>query len=167
MPDYKVLLAECSGLSVLKLVGEVRLNCVSTIDGAVEKIVSRPEFESLVVDVTDATLIDSTTLGILVKLALQAKKKCRFMPSMISTNPDITRILNIMGFEHVYRIVDELNLPEEPMSEVETQDVNEDDVLRHVIEAHKILMDMNQNNYEQFKDLVASLEPHAADVSHG
>ena len=101
MSNCKILQAECSGVYVLKLVGEVRLNLCSTIDSSIESITMDPNFATIVVDLSETTLIDSTTLGLLAKLAILAKQKNHFMPSIISTNPDITRIITTMGFEIV------------------------------------------------------------------
>lgn len=158
MSNCKILLAESSGVYVLKLVGEVRLNFCSTIDGAIESIVVDPNFVSLVVDLSETTLIDSTTLGLLAKLAIRAKSKIHFLPSIVSTDPDITRVLLAMGFDSIYLIVEEPLLSEEQLNELSPLDVTEDELRGHVLNAHKVLMDMNEHNRDQFKDLVTALE---------
>ncbi|TNC82103.1 MAG: anti-anti-sigma factor [Oleiphilus sp.] len=158
MSVCKILLAESSGVYILKLVGEVRLNFCSTIDASIESIVTDPNFMSLVVDLSETSLIDSTTLGLLAKLAIRAKAKSHFLPSVVSTNPDITRILLAMGFDSFYIVVKEPALTNEQLQEITPQDVSEAELREHVLDAHKVLMDMNEHNRDQFKDLVSALE---------
>ena len=154
----KVLQADCSGVHVLKLVGEVRLNLCSTIDKAIESTTKDPDFATVVVDLTETTLIDSTTLGMLAKLAIMAKKKSHFLPSIISTNPDITRIITTMGFETVFIILDKPAQTDRALKELPITELDEDELRASVLNAHKILMKLNEHNREQFKDLVATLE---------
>lgn len=158
MSKCKILQAECSGVYVLKLVGEVRLNLCSTIDSAIEAMTSDPEFASIVVDLSETTLIDSTTLGLLARLAIQAKQKSHFLPSIISTNPDITRVIETMGFESVYLIMREPAENNQQLTELSPQDITEEELRKNVLSAHKVLMNLNEHNREQFKDLVATLE---------
>lgn len=158
MSGCKILQAQRSGVYVLKLVGEVRLNSCSTIDASIEAIVSDPQFASLVVDLTETTLIDSTTLGLLAKLAIRAKTKSHFLPSIVSTNPDITRILSTMGFDSIYLIATKPISSDSNLQELEAKDLDERSMREHVLNAHRVLMDMNQHNRDQFKDLVNALE---------
>lgn len=158
MSGCKILQAKRSGVYVLKLIGEVRLNFCSTIDASIEAIVADPEFATLVVDLSETTMIDSTTLGLLAKLAIRAKKKSHFLPSIVSTNPDITRLLTAMGFETIYLIVNKPAATAEVLEEVAPKEIDEDTMRDQVINAHRVLMDMNEQNHDQFKDLVNALE---------
>lgn len=163
MSGCRVLQAERSGVYILKLLGEVRLNSCSTIDASIDSIVSDPNFSSLVVDLSESSLLDSTTLGLLAKLAIRAKGKSHFLPSIVSTNPDITRVLLTMGFDSIYLIVDKPlstidGLHELVATELRCDELDEQGMREQVLSAHKVLMDMNDQNYEQFKDLVNALE---------
>ncbi len=158
MSRCKILQAACSGVHVLKLVGEVRLNFCSTIDTAIQSTTKDPNFATVVVDLSEATLIDSTTLGMLAKLAILAKKKSHFLPSLVSTNPDITRIITTMGFDTVFLILEKPAMTEQSLRELPIKELNEVELRENVLNAHKILMKLNEHNREQFKDLVATLE---------
>lgn len=158
MSRCKILQAECSGVHVLKLVGEVRLNLCSTIDSAIQSTTKDPNFATVVVDLTETTLIDSTTLGMLAKLAILAKKKSHFLPSLVSTNPDITRIITTMGFDTVFIILEKPALTDQALKELPIQELSEVELRANVLNAHKVLMKLNEHNREQFKDLVATLE---------
>ena len=74
MAGYKILQAEKQGIYVLKFIGEIRLNLCSTLDNLVESITQDPQFKTVVVDLTETEIIDSTTLGLLAKIAMAARK---------------------------------------------------------------------------------------------
>jgi anti-anti-sigma factor len=158
MSQCKVLQADCSGVYILKLVGEVRLNACSTIDSVIEKISENPNFRSLVVDLSETDYLDSTTLGMLAKLAVKAKEKSHFLPSIVSTNPDVTRIVESMGFDSVFVITKEPIESEADLAELEQTPLQEDEMRQTVLNAHKVLMDINENNHDKFRDLVDALQ---------
>jgi len=158
MSQCRVLQADCSGVYILKLVGEVRLNACSTIDAAIERISENSNFQSLVVDLSETIHLDSTTLGMLATLAVKAKEKSHFLPSIVSTNPDVTRIIESMGFESVFLITTDPVESESELLEMQQKPLQEEDMRKTVLNAHKILMDINENNCGKFRDLVDALE---------
>jgi anti-anti-sigma factor len=158
MAGYKILQAEEKGIYVLKFVGEIRLNLCSTLDNLVESITQDPNFRTVVIDLSETEVIDSTTLGLLAKIALAAKKQSGFTPSLISTHPDITRIIGSMGFDSIFIIVGEPVSSMERLEEIPELKASEQQVRDKVLEAHKILMGMNSRNREEFKNLVHALE---------
>lgn len=158
MSKCNILQAKCSGVYVLKLVGEVRLNQSCALDASIHAILSDIDFSTIVVDLSETTLVDSTTLGLLAKLAIAAKKNGHFMPSLVSTNPDITTIINSMGFQNIYLIVKEPALSHDDFCELNLSEGSEIETKNKVIEAHKVLMNLNEHNRELFQDLVAVLE---------
>ena len=158
MSQCRVLQADCSGVYILKLIGEVRLNACSTIDAVIEKIAENPNFRSLVVDLSETDHLDSTTLGMLAKVAVKAKEKSHFLPSIVSTNPDVTRIIESMGFDSVFVITKEPVESESDLAEVEQAPLQEEEMRQTVINAHKVLMDINENNRDKFRDLVDALQ---------
>ena len=158
MAGYKILQAEEKGIYVLKFVGEIRLNLCSTLDNLVDSITQDPNFRTVVIDLSETEVIDSTTLGLLAKIALAAKKQSGFTPSLISTHPDITRIIGSMGFDSIFIIVGEPVSSMERLEEIPELKASEQQVRDKVLEAHKILMGMNSRNREEFKNLVHALE---------
>jgi anti-anti-sigma factor len=158
MAGYKILQAEQQGIYLLKFIGEIRLNLCSTLDNLVESITQDPNFKTVVVDVTETDIIDSTTLGLLAKIAMAAHKRSHFLPTLISTNPDITRIATSMGFNKIFIIVREPASRIEELEEIPVLKASEQEVRDKVLEAHRVLMGMNSRNREEFKNLVRALE---------
>ncbi len=158
MSGYRILKAEKDGVFVLKFVGEIRLNLCSTIDRAIEEIQLSEGLVTVLIDLSQAQLVDSTTLGLIAKVGVFAGRCGLIMPTIVSTNPDITRMIATMGFEDLFVIVTKHALQVGDLKEVTLCSASEAEVRRKVIDAHKVLMDLNENNREAFKDLVEVLE---------
>ena len=158
MDAGKILVAESQGIYIVKFMGDVRLNLCSTLDQYTDQMFTDEGFKPVIIDLTETQCIDSTSLGQLAKISILYKDKFGQLPTIISTNEDINRILNSMGFDQVFYIVKELVSKVEYLDELPTQTVDEDEMRRRVLEAHKLLMNMNDSNREAFQDLVDSLE---------
>lgn len=154
----KIQFAEQSGTFVLKFVGEVRLTLCSALDATIEKIFAALNFTAIIIDLTEAQSVDSTTLGLMAKLSILSRQKVGLLPTVVTTNPDITRVLQSMGFDQVFNIVDTpLSCPD-CLADLPSQDQSEEVVKAKVLEAHRILMGLNDSNREAFHDLVSALE---------
>ena len=105
MSTGKIQFAEQDGTFVLKFVGEIRLTLCSALDATIEKIFSALNFSAIVIDLTETRSIDSTTLGLLAKLSILSRQKVGLLPTVVTTHPDITRLLQSMGFDQVFNIV--------------------------------------------------------------
>ena len=158
MDAGKILVAQSQGIYIVKFVGDVRLNLCSTLDKYTDEMFVDEAFKTVIIDLSETQCIDSTSLGQLAKISILYKEKYGQVPTIISTNDDINRILNSMGFDKVFYIVKELVSRVEYLDELPVESANEDEMKDRVLEAHKFLMDMNQNNRAAFQDLVNSLE---------
>ena len=154
----KILVAEQDGVSVLKFVGDVRATLGPTIAGYVNSIGFDKRVRSIVIDLTEADCIDSTALGFLAKISLRSQEVLDAVPTIVSSNDDITRIILSMGFDQVFVIVSERDCDSDTLGEMPTQLVTEEALCDQVLEAHRVLMSLNQKNENMFKDLVVALE---------
>lgn len=154
----RILVASHDGVYVIVFEGDVRLTLCTTVDDYLEKMFRDPQFRSVIVDLSTTENIDSTSLGLLAKLSIQADKRFAFRPTLISTRKDITRILLSMGFDEVFDLVEEPLEHEEQLAELPCTEASEEDVRARVLEAHRTLMSMNEANETAFHDLVAALE---------
>lgn len=161
----RILVGSRDGVYVLLFEGDVRLTLCTAVDGYLEGMFDDKDFKSVVVDLSRTESIDSTSLGVLAKLSIQAEKQFSYVPTLVSTNSDITRILFSMGFEDVFHIVEVPLQQAEQLGELPLLQTTRDDLRQRVIEAHRTLMSMNQSNRETFQDLVATLEAEPLTVS--
>ena len=158
MKEGRILAAHHDGAYALKLVGDVRVNLCSSVDDYFEHMFSNPDFESVVVDLCEAEGIDSTTLGLLAKLALRAKKEHGLKPVICSCSSGINRLLQSMAFGKLFEIRHEACVDDDVIREIPAVSEDPETVRIKVIEAHRVLMDMSEENRERFQDLMVALE---------
>ncbi len=157
--EGRILAASHHGAYVIRLEGDVRLTLCTTIDDYVQHMFADPEFASVWVDLCDAEGIDSTTLGQLAKLALTARERFGFSPAIYSCNPGINRLLLSMGFQKLFELHEEACCDPHDIREIPVVAGGDEEAVREqVIEAHRVLMGLNQANRDRFKDLMAVLE---------
>lgn len=157
----KILVAEHDGVTVLKLIGDVRLTLCTSFDAFIESMFNAKAFVSVTIDLTEAEGLDSTTLGLLAKIAIRAQKAFSFTPIIISTNASITRLLESMCFGRIFEIrTQELDSMSD-FGELAIAVSSEDDVKARVLEAHKTLMGVSDENAQCFRELVHMLEQQA------
>lgn len=158
MTPGKIQFAESDGTYVLKLIGEVRLTLCSSLETFLQAMFEEPGFRSVIVDLSETETIDSTSLGLLAKLSIMARKQIEQRPVLISPRPDITRILMSMGFERIFVIVEDAGNHTSEYREIECNDCSEESTHARVLDAHRVLMSLNENNRKAFSDLVKQLE---------
>ena len=158
MSDGRILVAEQDGVYVLKFLGDVRLTLCPSFAQYLDNALQSRYFRSVLIDLTDTQGIDSTSLGILAKLAVRMRKQVQRVPTLVSTNNNITRILLSMGFDKVFTLVSTLDAELSPCDQLESANCSEQEMQDKVLEAHRTLMGLNDKNQQEFKSLVDALE---------
>lgn len=154
----RILVGDHDGVYVLLFEGDVRVTLCTAIDAFLDRMFADVAFKSVVVDLVQTESIDSTSLGLLAKLSIQAGKRFGYRPMLVSTRPDVTRLLVTMGLDDVFNLVQEPLVHDEQLGELPCGCQAEDEVRQRVIEAHRLLMGLNETNREAFRDLVTALE---------
>lgn len=158
MKPGQILVADHEGVYVIKMVGDVRLTLCISFDQFIDTMFSADNFSAVLFDLSEAEAIDSTTLGLMAKISLQGQDRHGVIPVILSTSASINRILQTMGFQDIFTIVNQLQTPINPSQEL-SADVDDENVVKEkVLEAHKILMGLNNENNETFRNLVKMLE---------
>lgn len=158
MTSGRVLAASQDGAYVIRLEGDVRLTLCTTMDDYFQHMFDDPAFASVWVDLCDAEGLDSTTLGLLAKLALRVKEKFHFLPVIYTRDAGITRLLKSMAFHRLFQLREQQCCSPEDIAELPTVQGSEAAVKQKVLEAHRVLMGISDENRERFKELVTVLE---------
>lgn len=151
------------GMHILRFSGDVRMNLCVTLDRYLNDVLLQKSYRHVVIDLASAEGLDSTTLGQIAKISIMSRKHCGITPTIYSPNNSITRILLSMGFDQVFDIINQEFSCHARFEKWVGETVQEDIARTHVMEAHRVLMGLNDNNKIMFKDLMESLEH---DCSH-
>lgn len=157
MPSGHILFAIHHGTYVLKFTGEVRAPMCTTLDNFLERMFNDVEISAILIDLTETEYIDSTALGLIAKTAVFLQIHNHRKPIILSTNQDITRILESMGFDQVFIIL-ACECHEKCLDELPEVEPSEQEMMEKVISAHRVLMGLSEKNQAAFKNLVQSLE---------
>lgn len=156
MDRGRYFFAEKEGITYIKMVGKLKYTTSSGFDQFVESLLDRG-FENVIIDLTEAVYIDSTNLGLIAKIAGRARRNEHMHVTIISTNEDINEILSSVRFNTLFTIVEQVPEPQE-LEEIPDEKRERREDLQMLIEAHKALMDIHEENRPQFKDVVELME---------
>ncbi|MDE0875714.1 MAG: STAS domain-containing protein [Porticoccaceae bacterium] len=160
MNPGKILVADSMGDYLLKLSGDVRVTLCGTLNRHIETIFGSKNVKQVVVDMLDADCLDSTTLGLLAKLGLHCRKQYGINLQVFCENASILRTLEHMSFDEIFDIFQDVPEVKEHINlhNIGIENVAVDDIRRQVLEAHKLLIEMNPENSADFTDLISALE---------
>tara|TARA_R110000824_G_scaffold379013_1_gene570720 strand:- start:24842 stop:25360 length:519 start_codon:yes stop_codon:yes gene_type:complete len=151
-----------SGVFVLKLCGDVRLTLCATLDIQAQRLAETPGLRAVLIDLREATNVDSTALGFLAKVAMAVKGRLEQPPTIIVDNDDVRKMLNVMGFARFFTLMEaplqQATALNDSLEELPEEPADEEGLRDRILEAHRILMHMNEHNREQFQPLVDMLE---------
>lgn len=158
MTRGRIFVANGDGTYLFKFVGDVRLGLGAAFDEFLDRLFKDASLVSVLVDLSAADNLDSTSLGVLARLSVYAKARLGCAPTLVSTRADITRLLLAMGFDDAFHIVAEPLASERQLGELPAAHLPPDEMRARVLAAHRTLMAMNDRNREAFEDLVATLD---------
>lgn len=157
-PQGEALYAWHGETCVLRLVGEVRYTLGTDLDRFIDGVFEKGQCREMLIDLTASESIDSTSLGLLAKIANLLRSAGR-KPTIVSTNPDIDRTLETVGFDQVFNILHE-NLGDDCAHEtVPAVDATKSEMAGVILDAHRVLCDLNDDNREMFQSVVDALDP--------
>ncbi|MFC3283428.1 STAS domain-containing protein [Litchfieldella rifensis] len=158
MHEGRLQAAFDSGVFVLKLCGDVRLTLCATLDSQAQSLANTPGLKAVMIDLREATNIDSTALGFLAKVAMAVRGRLEQPPTIVADHPDVQRMLDVMGFSHYFTLVEAPLTEPGELNDLPQVEADEAGMQQRILEAHRILMRMNEHNREEFQPLVELLE---------
>lgn len=165
MIEGRVKAAFESGVFVLKLCGDVRLTLCATLDAEAQRLAELPGLRAVMVDLREATNVDSTALGFLAKVALAVQGRVEYPPTIVAEHPDVRRMLDVMGFARYFTLVEAPLTEPAELAELPHVESDESGIQQRILEAHRILMHMSDHNRHEFQPLVELLESQHAKAS--
>jgi len=156
----KILVADERSDYLLKFVGDVRLNLCTSLNRYMQALFKKDKVNRVVVDMLDAEGVDSTTLGLIAKMGLYCRKHYQTNVQLFCDNPSILRTLSCMGLDEIIDVLDrELDSDlGDCLEESSGPDAAVDEIRQHILEAHRVLSQINPNGGEEFADLISALE---------
>lgn len=167
MDDGTILYGLRDGTLVLRLTGAVLYTSghggqvVRSLDRFISGLEGF-EFTHVVVDLTGATSMDSTTLGLLARLVVLARVRSDDQPVLIVSCDDIDRTVRSVSLDRVYSIVTAGGGASEPAGLDAIPQApalaDPEDAMHAILAAHRALVALDASNGDAFSDAIALLE---------
>ncbi|MEH6549989.1 MAG: STAS domain-containing protein [Pseudomonadales bacterium] len=158
MKSGEIQVAERHGSHLIKLTGDVRVTLCGSFDQYIDTILARDGFVSVIIDLREAEGLDSTTLGLLAKISIQARHLFKVTPVIVSNNESINRLLISMGFNQVFDIREQAPVDDIELGQLPHVACSEEGMRDKVLDAHRVLMGLCDENRARFEGLVSALE---------
>ncbi len=151
--EGRVLYARQGGQWVLRFEGSIRYTMAHAVDRFLDELFAREHPEVVSVDLTAATAIDSTGIGLLAKIADGLRRAGRRVPVVFSTNPEITETLTGLCLDEVCAIVEQRPQPGEA-TEIPATHPDERELAQTITAAHRLLCDIGSRNRAAFESVL-------------
>lgn len=157
MIDGNVYYAEQDGTGVIRFEGAIRYTLANALERFLDDLFARNQFSRLIVDLSTTESIDSTGLGLLARIANGVRRRDGSRPLLFSPQTDINTLISSICLDSAFTLYDRppptlagTALPAGAPSEIE--------IARTILEAHRLLSEINESNRAQFQSVVEAFE---------
>jgi anti-anti-sigma factor len=139
------------------MIGDLRYTGCANFEAFLNRLINNGNCKDIVVDLCDASYLDSTNLGLLARAAGFIYKKFNRKMTLFSCDENINELLKSTGFDSVLTIIDSLH-DENGLQELPILPSEEKNMAKMLLEAHRALINLDDKNIAEFKDVVEMLE---------
>ncbi|MCF7885487.1 MAG: STAS domain-containing protein [Candidatus Marinimicrobia bacterium] len=143
---------------IIKLMGELKYKWSSGFSNFIKKIFHKGDFDDIIVDISEASYIDSTNIGLLAQIARFSLQKFSHKLPVIVDTDGLQELLRDMGFAEICEFVKMPDNFDYEYKSIQSTQGSKENLGKMILDAHKTLTEINENNKQQFKDVVNLLE---------
>ena len=154
----RILAARAGGTVIIRLLGDVRYTISATFKEFLETLFHDPQVTNIVLDLSDTDNIDSTNLGLLAQVANHSRQHLHHKSVIVSNNHDVNEVLHSVGFDRVFLLTPELDIPTAQLRELQQEPASREELAGILLDAHRALMGISEDNRIKFRDVVSALE---------
>lgn len=115
--------------------------------------------DTMVIDLRDVPSIDSTGLGLLASIGRHSLENFSRRAVILCPENQVAQCLRAMQFDKLFTLTNVLDVPEElPLSPVDPPARTGEPMANVMLNAHKELSDVDEQNRSRFSDVVEVLE---------
>ena len=142
----------------LKLSGKLCFSSSVPFSEIIDLIGSTKACKGVMADLRLVSMIDSTHLGLLARLALELKKNLGQELTIVSNGEHVTKALKTTGLQHFALLLDAYDGHMPPSDCIQALPDSKRSIAKVMLEAHQILIGLNQENKSAYQDFVTMLE---------
>lgn len=147
---------------VLRFEGNADFSLAPSVDAFLNRLFLKAPQARFAVDLTRTERIDSTILGLLVRIANHMQQGLVEKPAIIGPNEKVKNSLLTACFDQLFHIVAANSSPTLPNMELPKVSTDERQMLELVLEAHRRLCAIDAQTHQEFRDVVTTAEAELA-----
>lgn len=153
-----ILSARVETVEYIRFVGIIRYSHCVGLEAHINQMFDQFDFSEIAIDLEHAEMLDSTALGLLARISIEFAKRSNKKPVIFLLNGELAHILKRVCFDQVFNIIAKSNDAENlEFVELASVQKNEEEVLACVVEAHRSLAEISDDNKCYFTDITKAL----------
>ncbi len=154
----KYLYGEIENKVFIKFVGNCTMKNSKTLEDLVKKILEG-EKKDIILDLEECNYMDSTMLGLIAKITIKIKQMWQKNIYALNTPNIINASFKSTGVSKLIEMIENKEENNIKVEELEIKDFDDKEAkTRHILEAHKTLIGLSEENAKAFKNVVTLLE---------
>ena len=145
-----VSIAQNAGNYKIKVSGRASFECSPALRN-LAKSLENEKFKSMCIDLTSCESMDSTFMGVLAMLGLRAMKQ-NVSIEIANASDFSKKLLDDLGVSRLFKFTETETAPDEEFESTVNDNIQEKN--ETVLEAHKTLMEIDDDNVEKFEKVV-------------
>lgn len=151
-----------NGVFFIQLIGALEFETSAALAIMTNWIKKDQTINKVVIDLSKATIIDSTNLGLIAQLGLYASQNHEHLPVLSpGITPSVKDTLSRLELNQFYRWIHEDEsfdyLQRKLIRFLGPQEEPEKQICERAIEAHELLMSLSETNKTEFRSVIAGL----------
>lgn len=157
MADDTITYTTAEDIYFIKLSGHITSALAGGFGWLYDHLSKATDLKGIVIDMTDISYADSTSFGLLAKIAKLHLERFTAKPMLVCAHPEIVAILDNMDFGQVFQIVSDWEATPLDFDAIPDSAFSPPDA-RQIREAHKTLCEMSARNEAKFHDVMKLLK---------
>ena len=143
----------------IKISGRATYDFCDGFKDFVDKVIDENLSDAVLIDLSETEYLDSTNLGLLAKIAVYQLENYQSKATILSTEENITQLIINTGLEQIFNIINVDNNQTSEWTNIMSKQFDDSKKLsKTLLETHEILMNLNDKNKSEFKDVVNLLK---------
>ena len=156
--ENKYLYGEIENIIFIKAIGSSTMKNSKTISDILDKLLCS-ENKEIILDMSECKYVDSTFLGLIAKYAMEIKMKWGTSLNILNPTEAVATGLKQTGIEKFVNKIENSYIDNLNIEEIQTKDFDDKiEKSKYILDMHKTLMNLNEENKETFKNLVDLME---------
>ncbi len=166
MAEAQILAATRNNIAAVRIVGRASFKVSEQLRQFGRREIEKG-VESIIFDLSECQGMDSTILGVFAMLGLEGRGKTELV--VVNASDAVRNSLDVVGVSRLCRFADQTvaDLKWSTLCEAAAGAVSTEETSETILEAHRTLMNLDEDNVPKFKDVVELLESEIGSSENG